>query len=974
MNKFIHLLFFSLLSLQLTAQPNNLSANELDSVARVFMGQQEYEGAIKYSKAACQKTEKLVGKKDSIYASMLNTLGVIYYDMYRDAEAGVIFEEVANIYKRTHGASHLKYAAAIESVGVISNSFKDFEKAEYLYKKIQPIYKKHYGELSQEYAFLLGNMAVLYDKWNRTELAESMYLQALDIEKKVIDVESTAHALSLNNFAIFLDKINKEKEAITLYHKALDIYAKKLGKQHSKYAHTLSNMGISYSNAKKFKQGEIFQLEALSIVESIYGKKSKRYLRLSNKLATTYSNAKKYPKAILLIQQNLALLEQEKASPLEFIAPLQTLTNLYSKSNDLPQVLHYGYRGIIANSKGKVDTSSLQSLLVSAGQHQFKNPHLALRTIEDIARTLYVKYIKTKNIGLLQKSYLCHKGLLNYMDQYKNKFAFDKDKFRVLKKMHSVLEGQIKNCLALHSIDSTKGYLTEVLQLMEKNKSTLLMETLQNQKNKTFGGLPDNIQQEEKALKKGFEILQKKLLTAVDSTEKSILIKKSTLLNNKIADFKKNIRDDFPKYHSLNYSSTNIKLKELQQLVDPQEVLLEYFIGKVKLYILVIKKNSIISKVVPYDSKKIKHLVSLFRNGLSNYSYIIDNQKKSFQQYSESAHALYQLLISPIESELKSTTHLSIIPDGLLGHIPFEVLLTSTSQKTTTIAEASYLLKKYSISYSYSAALLLENYNNQNATRKSNHELLAIAATYDERVDSNLLEQKYRSYKDFQLREQLNPIPQTAKEVQQLQARFKGKFLLGKEATETAFKQEAPHFGIIHLAMHGILDWNHPILSSMVFTENHDSLSDNFLFTSEISQMNINGDLVVLSACETGFGKFKQGEGILSLARSFMYAGTPSLVVSLWQVNDASTARIMGYFYDNLSQQMNKAEALQLAKLEYLKTTSGIAAHPAFWASFIQLGNKTPIVIETKSDTWAYTLGGIGVLSLLALGFFLKRK
>ncbi len=175
--------------------------------------------------------------------------------------------------------------------------------------------------------------------------------------------------------------------------------------------------------------------------------------------------------------------------------------------------------------------------------------------------------------------------------------------------------------------------------------------------------------------------------------------------------------------------------------------------------------------------------------------------------------------------------------------------------------------------------------------------------------------------------------------------------------------------------MHGVLDKKQPMLSSLAFTENKDSLEDNFLQAYEISRMQLNADLVVLSACETGYGQFEQGEGVVSLARSFMYAGVPSLVVSLWQVNDVSTSIIMKAFYNNLSAGMNKPEALRQSKLSYLQNVDGIMAHPAFWSPFIQLGDSKPVYLKNKSNwvPWVIAISTLFV-AILLIRFYRNRK
>jgi len=197
--------------------------------------------------------------------------------------------------------------------------------------------------------------------------------------------------------------------------------------------------------------------------------------------------------------------------------------------------------------------------------------------------------------------------------------------------------------------------------------------------------------------------------------------------------------------------------------------------------------------------------------------------------------------------------------------------------------------------------------------------------------------------------------------------------LQGDSTNEAFFKENAHNYGVIHLAMHGLLHPRLSMLSSLAFTENNDSLEDNFLQAYEISRLHLNAGLVVLSACETGYGKFEQGEGIISLARSFMYAGTPSLVVSLWSVNDYSTGVIMTSFYQKLSEGYAKDAALRQAKLDYLETAHGITAHPAFWSPFIQLGDNRPIQLAKKGGGLLPWLIG-GGLCLLLIGGVLWRK
>jgi CHAT domain-containing protein len=196
---------------------------------------------------------------------------------------------------------------------------------------------------------------------------------------------------------------------------------------------------------------------------------------------------------------------------------------------------------------------------------------------------------------------------------------------------------------------------------------------------------------------------------------------------------------------------------------------------------------------------------------------------------------------------------------------------------------------------------------------------------------------------------------------------------LGDQASEAFFKENAHQYGIIHLAMHGIIDDKFPALSSLAFSEIGDKNEDNFLQAHEIAKLSLQAQLVVLSACETGYGKYEQGEGVMSIGRAFMYAGVPTLVSTLWSVNDVATAVVMDNFYKKISQGQAPAEALQSAKIEYLATANGLSAHPFFWAAFVQIGDNQPISAAQKSYFLIY-FAFAALAALIGVYFVLQRK
>ncbi|MEL7147369.1 MAG: CHAT domain-containing protein [Bacteroidota bacterium] len=199
-----------------------------------------------------------------------------------------------------------------------------------------------------------------------------------------------------------------------------------------------------------------------------------------------------------------------------------------------------------------------------------------------------------------------------------------------------------------------------------------------------------------------------------------------------------------------------------------------------------------------------------------------------------------------------------------------------------------------------------------------------------------------------------------------------GSFVLAEEVTESAFKQGATDASILHLAMHAYIDDEKPMNSKLVFHQGVDDPEDGFLHIFELCRMNSHADLAVLSACETGYGKLVKGEGIMSLATGFSYAGVPSVVMSHWQVDDQSTSELMKLFYGYLAEGLPKSVALRKAKSDYLQVAAVNKKHPFYWAAFVVIADDSLIV---TSGRWTvYLIGGLLAMVIIIIGVYRWRK
>jgi CHAT domain-containing protein len=318
------------------------------------------------------------------------------------------------------------------------------------------------------------------------------------------------------------------------------------------------------------------------------------------------------------------------------------------------------------------------------------------------------------------------------------------------------------------------------------------------------------------------------------------------------------------------------------------------------------------------------------------------------RQYITAAKQLYHHLLAPVADKL--TQSLIIVPDGVLGYIPFEALLIEEVTDKYNYPTFPYLLNKHSISYTYSATLLQEMQQRQHL-QKPSKELLAMAPFYAEGYSQTrdiisrevVLDTVAASSSIFSTNE-FSPLPNSGIEVETISSIWTGDYFLGNDATEILFNDMASYYQILHLATHGQADYRYGDYSFLAFSQLPDSIENELLYVRDIYNLQLNADLVVLSACDAGIGELKKGEGVISLARAFAYAGAKSMVTSLWKVNDASTKDLMINLHQNLKSGMTKDQAVQQAKLKYISDQSEKdLSHPYFWGSFIAIGDMSPL-------------------------------
>ncbi|MEL7146438.1 MAG: CHAT domain-containing tetratricopeptide repeat protein [Bacteroidota bacterium] len=489
-------------------------------------------------------------------------------------------------------------------------------------------------------------------------------------------------------------------------------------------------------------------------------------------------------------------------------------------------------------------------------------------------------------------------------------------------------------CYELFSKTGDQQYATMALQYGEMAKSQQLKEWVYQAQEGT------ELNDENLRVKQEIEnqlIFYQNLLTTATAEDSAGLANQQRFADSLFAfkkkyfDIVETLKTSNPRYYQTMY-------EQLTSLEDRMELATDQGEGQVVAY----QKSD--SSLYALVIGKQNHMIQL-ANNVDIDDLIIQYRKQLYdptdESFTQTGETLYKHLIQPLTPYL-TTQKLKIITDGMLAYLPFELLINDNGQ---------YLFEEQLISYDYSLTSTPSH-------QKTNTQMQMIAFAPDFKNEGLIAQQDV-------VRGALSKLTGAFDEVNTLEKLYPGAYFTKEIATEENFRMNADRYGLIHLATHAIVDDSDPDRSKLVFNLENDSLNDGYLHAYEIYNLSLNAEMVTLSACNTGFGKIKKGEGVMSLARAFAYAGVPATVVSLWPASDKSTPKLMKSFYENLKNGQNKDEALANAKKTYLNTATGKAKHPFYWGGFVVVGDESGIVSGNSTLWWWIAGGSLFLISLL---------
>lgn len=549
------------------------------------------------------------------------------------------------------------------------------------------------------------------------------------------------------------------------------------------------------------------------------------------------------------------------------------------------------------------------------------------------AEALQQLYQQKQQIEYLSTAFVCHQLAQEVELNLRNTLQFESSKLTLLAYSRQRMEAALHIAYALYQQKPSPDLLEKAWIMVEQNKAAVLLEAVQENRLKQAFNQGDTLLQKEILLRKRIAWLESEALSTNNIIQAQNYQRQANQTRDELANIKTALSKKYPAYAQLKTQLGKLNFKSIRQklLQKDQAYLLEYFVGATQAYAFCLAATGEMQWV------QIGELAAL-RNKFGAFLKLLqDKSGGNLEAYQDLGQALFQSLI-PKKLQEKTAFSLVLIPDAWLSALPFETLVVST-KKATRWLQVQYWCRNAQIQYGYSLGVLLSQQELSNPKHSS---MLAIAPGFAKGQRG------------------LAPLRNSKSEIEQFKGIRKAAFF-DQKASWQLFAEKAPSYGILHLATHASADSVHNT-AGIEFYERR-------AFLSDIYALPLHADLVCLSACESGLGEWKQGEGVMSLARAFAYAGAKGLVATLWSVNEVSSSTLFESFYRHLREGKSKAEALHLAKLDYLNDAEipAFQKTPYYWAALTYVGEDGVVQMGTGIVKWyVYIIVGLA----LAMGVF----
>ncbi len=853
--------------------------------------------------------------------------------------------------------------------GEYQKSIESFDKAIVLAREIQS--KEH--ELK-----CLRQLSYTYSELNDLDKLLSLSRSALEIALQINHKREEGRCLF--NIGHYNDEMEDYSKALRYYTEALKIA--RIVENYTDESICLTSISNIYMELGNYDKALEFQKDVLRIDREELKRDEYVAIDLNNIGVTYQKKALQSGKADDLYNALANYEESLKISRRidEVLTEIEALNNMGFVSIDLeryPEALKY-FTQALKKAEENEDDEETANILINIGivyskqgnydqaiQHCQKAIEMASRIEKGFL--LWEAHFEIANAymkkGDYQDALQNYKKSIEQLENIRSRIILEETKASYLgtDKRLETYKNTIDLLFKMSRLEPEKLYDSEAFHFLERAKARAFLDSLEVSQVNITRGVDRQLLDEEDELEEEISRLNSERLKPGSSLEKEKdILDKLGQNEEQLEILKRKIRMASPEYSNLKYPQI-ISLEEAQKhMLDSGTAFFEYSLGEINSYAFVItKRNLQIFPLPPAET---------IRSQVKGYlEAIADRDNNDFKL----GHELFKTLVSPgLDGKFKK---IIFIPDGILHYLPFETLLIQEDSRR-------WLIEDYKISYAPSITSLREIIEREGAQKqKTRKDLLAFGDPYfgpeEERTDAEDTLKTTPSVKTTQF----SRLQYSGLEVEKIASLFTEQAIdtfKREEATEEQLKKlDLMPYRILHFATHCIIDDDKPARSHIVFSVGNASTEDEILQMREIFDLELNSDLVTLSACQTGLGQLIKGEGIVGLSRAFFHAGATSAIISLWAVHDQATSQFMERYYYHLRSSKSIMDALQQTKLEMID--SGVLSHPYYWAGFVVTGDSDKIIYASvfkKVILAAALLLVVGIISFVIIKKRLQHK
>ena len=739
-----------------------------------------------------------------------------------------------------------------------------------------------------------------------------------------------------NGLAVVYGLLEDNEMAEARYREVIEIIRKNNYSERYGLA-VFSNYAFLLERLDRLDEAEYYMREAVAYARSNFGDMSREHVTETENLAYFMTNVLDKPDEAIDLYESFDRYIESNRWDISLVSTIKSgWGEALVKKGDLDGAFIL-YNEVISDTIGSSGIKMINNLIIR-------------HTI------LYKLYLRDSEPDYLLRAFADLERAIELIDNWRLDLSAEDSRLFVGGRFEYIFDDCINILVRLFDETGDRKYLKLAFKYSEKGKAAALLAATRETKAMKFH-IPDDLTWLESDLNKKInrytEVIYNersarepddRLIVKYEHLKLKSVIKRDSLLHI--------FENRFPRYYTLKNTGNIADIDQLQDYLDRKDNFVEYYMSDTLLFTFLINRNDYRVFTSAIDSG-MREDISAFREDLINPQ-IGSGARSQFNRYSERGYDLYRLLLEPVIPYLTSN-RLIVAPDDMLAYIPFEALLSDTAGiEPLNYRTLPYIVNDFNLKYAYSGTLLLEI---EGKGRSFYNPGVVFAPDYSGSLSADSLLLARQSDRGL-----LVNIPGAREEAIYVNSVLGGEIYLDEEATESRFVKNAADGRVIHLAMHTLLDDRDPMYSMMVFALNSD-YEDGLLKTYEVYDIPLEASMVVLSSCNTGTGHLQSGEGVISLARGFLYSGSPSVIMSLWEVDDRSGSKIVKSFYDYLKRGVTKSTALRKARKDYLKDSDQLRSHPYFWCTLVILGEDEPIYYPLR--IWSIAAALLIILLLI---------